>query len=160
MALFSFMKKEKEVKLKAFLSGKLIPIEEVNDGVFSAKMLGEGVAIEPDSEELVAPADGEIAVVMENSFHAVGINLTDGTQILLHIGLDTVKMNGDGFICHVKSGDKVKCGQKLISFDKNKIKEAGYRDVTMLVITEPEEKRSVKFIDSCDVTAGETVISA
>lgn len=161
MALFSFNKKKKtkEIELKAFLSGKLIPIEEVKDGVFSEKMLGEGVAIEPDSDELLAPADGEIAVVMEGSYHAVGMNLADGTQILLHIGLDTVNMKGDGFLCHVKTGDKVKCGQKLISFDRNKIKEANYRDVTILVVTEPGENGNIKFLESCNVIAGETVIS-
>lgn len=80
-------------------------------------------------------------------------------QILLHIGLDTVKMNGDGFSCYVKAGDKVKCGQKLISFDRNKIKEANYKDVTMLVISEPGENANIRFAESCDVIAGETVIS-
>ena len=83
--------------MKAYLTGKVIPIEEVNDGVFSAKIMGDGIAIIPENEVLTAPADGEITVVMDGSFHAVGMRLDNGVEVLLHIGVDTVGMNGEGF---------------------------------------------------------------
>ena len=94
--------------MKAYLTGKVIPIEEVNDGVFSAKIMGDGIAIIPENEVLTAPADGEITVVMDGSFHAVGMRLDNGVEVLLHIGVDTVGMNGEGFKPYVTVGDKVK----------------------------------------------------
>ena len=96
--------------MKAYLTGKVIPIEEVNDGVFSAKIMGDGIAIIPENEVLTAPADGEITVVMDGSFHAVGMRLDNGVEVLLHIGVDTVGMNGEGFKPYVTVGDKVKTG--------------------------------------------------
>ena len=96
--------------MKAQLTGKVIPIEEVNDGVFSAKIMGDGIAIIPENEVLTAPADGEITVVMDGSFHAVGMRLDNGVEVLLHIGVDTVGMNGEGFKPYVTVGDKVKTG--------------------------------------------------
>lgn len=153
-----FFKKKKN-EIKAFVSGRLIPIEEVGDGVFSKKVLGDGIAIEPTSDELLAPTDGVVTVVIEDSYHAVAIQTEDKTQILLHIGIDTVSMNGDGFHCYVKVGDRVKCGQKLITFNRSKIQEAGYRDVTIMVIAEVGKAGAIKFVDSCDVIAGKTVIS-
>ncbi|MDD3402756.1 MAG: PTS system trehalose-specific EIIBC component [Hespellia sp.] len=130
-------KTETVSELKAFLSGKVIPIEEVPDQVFSAKVLGDGLAIEPTSNVLVAPADGEISVVMEGSNHACGLTLANGMEILLHIGLDTVDMNGYGFTSHIKMGDQVKAGDKLITFDTEKILAAGHPAVTIMVVTEP-----------------------
>ena len=96
--------------MKAYLTGKVIPIEEVNDGVFSAKIMGDGIAIIPENEVLTAPADGEITVVMDGSFHAVGMRLDNGVEVLLHIGVDTVGMNGEGLKPYVTVGDKVKTG--------------------------------------------------
>lgn len=97
--------KAAEVKeITAFLSGKVIDITEVPDEVFSQKTLGDGVAIEPTDEVLVAPADAEVSIVMEGSNHACGLSLPNGMELLLHIGLDTVDMNGDGFTAHVKAG--------------------------------------------------------
>ena len=96
--------------MKAYLTGKVIPIEELNDGVFSAKIMGDGIAIIPENEVLTAPADGEITVVMDGSFHAVGMRLDNGVEVLLHIGVDTVGMNGEGFKPYVTVGDKVKTG--------------------------------------------------
>ena len=83
---------------------------QVNDGVFSAKIMGDGIAIIPENEVLTAPADGEITVVMDGSFHAVGMRLDNGVEVLLHIGVDTVGMNGEGFKPYVTVGDKVKTG--------------------------------------------------
>ena len=144
-----------EVKsLNAFLSGKAIAITEVPDQVFSQKVLGDGLAIEPTDNTLVAPADGEISVLMEGSNHACGMKLANGMEILMHIGLDTVDMNGDGFTAHIKEGDMVKAGDRLISFDPAKIKAAGHPATTMLVITEEAEGCKAVFHTGKTVAAG------
>lgn len=144
--------------LCAFLSGKAIAITEVPDQVFSQKVLGDGLAIEPTDSTLVAPADGEISVVMDGSNHACGMKLANGMEILMHIGLDTVDMNGDGFTAHIKEGDKVKAGDRLISFDPAKIKAAGHPATTMLVITEEAKGCKPVFHTGKTVTAGRDTI--
>ena len=142
--------------LKAFLSGKTVPIEEVPDEVFSKKTLGEGMAIEPTDNVLLAPADGSVSVVMEESNHAVGLSLPNGTEILLHIGLDTVAMNGDGFQSFVKMGEQVREGQELIRFDPEKIRAAGHPLITVLVVTEGPE---LSFETGKEVRAGKDEIA-
>lgn len=144
--------------LSAFLSGKVLPISEVPDQVFSQKVLGDGLAIEPTDSTLLAPADGVVSVVMEGSNHACGMRLANGMEILMHIGLDTVDMNGDGFTAHIKEGDTVKAGDRLISFDPRKIKAAGHPATTMLVITEEAEGCAPKFLTGKTVTAGRDTI--
>lgn len=151
--------KKSGVELRAFLSGKVIPIEEVPDQVFSSKALGDGVAIEPTDNVLVAPADAEVSVVMEGSFHACGLTLANGIDILLHVGINTVEMNGDGFTSHIKVGDKVKAGDKLITFDLNKISEAGYSATTMMVITEDESTNKAIYYTGMDAKAGKEIIA-
>lgn len=97
-------------ELKAFLSGKVIPLEEVPDDVFSKRIIGDGLAIEPTDHTVVAPAAGTVSVVMQDSKHACGITLDNGMEILIHIGIDTVAMNGDGFELFVNQGDHVEAG--------------------------------------------------
>lgn len=152
---------EKEVReegenLKAFLTGKAIALSEVNDGVFSSGMMGPGMAILPESSILCAPADGEIAALMEDSRHAVGLKLKNGLELILHIGLDTVNMKGDGFTYLVKEGQQVKAGDGLIQFDREKIRKAGYRDVTICVITNYTGEKPLVFLEGQQVTAGKT----
>ena len=112
--MFSFFKKKqapaeenKPFVVKAYLSGKVVPIEEVKDEVFSSKALGDGLAIEPEENVIVAPCDATVSVLMEGSRHAVGLTLANGVEILIHEGIDTVNMEGDGFEYFVKEGDKV-----------------------------------------------------
>ena len=106
-------------ELKAFLSGEAIPLKEVGDGVFSEGIMGDGMAIVPESETLYAPADAEVTVMMQDSRHACGLTLENGMEILLHIGIDTVDMKGDGFEYLVKEGEKVSAGTPLIRFDRS-----------------------------------------
>lgn len=146
-------------EIKAFLSGNVIGIEDVPDKVFSEKVLGDGIAIEPENNVLVAPADGEIINVMDGSFHACGMALANGAELLFHIGLDTVGMNGDGFKCFVKEGDKVKAGDKLIQFDPEKIKAAGHPTVTMMVVTDEGRASGIEFITGIKATTGKTVVA-
>lgn len=146
-----------KVELSAYLSGRVIPIDGVPDQVFSQKVLGDGLAIEPTNSVLLAPADGEITVVNEGTYHACGILLDNGAEILLHIGLDTVGMNGDGFTPFVKEGQRVKRGDKLIAFDPEKIKAAGHPCVTVLVVTD-ENGQPIQMRTGMDVKAGQDTI--
>lgn len=143
--------------LGAYVPGQVIPMEEVPDAVFSSKALGDGIAIEPEDGVLRAPADGKVGVVMDGSFHACGIVLDNEMEVLLHIGLDTVEMKGDGFEALVKMGDTVKAGQELIRFDRDKIKKAGHPDMVIMVITNPGSSRNLSFKTGIHVNAGETV---
>lgn len=146
-----------KVELSAYLSGKVIPIDEVPDQVFSEKVLGDGLAIKPTDLVLLAPADGEITVVNEGTYHACSILLDNGAEILLHIGLDTVGMSGDGFTPFVKEGQRVKRGDKLIGFGPEKIKAAGHPCVTVLVITD-ENGQLVEMRTGTEVKAGQDTI--
>lgn len=145
-------------ELRAFLSGKVIPLKEVNDGVFSEGVMGEGLAVIPESEVLYAPADAEVTVVMEDSRHACGLKLDNGMEVLLHIGIDTVDMNGDGFTYEVAAGQRVKAGDALIRFSRKKIKEAGHPDVTVCVITDPGNAEAIQFHTGMDAKEKETVL--
>jgi len=136
--------KEEVTELKAFLSGNVIPVSEVNDGVFSAGIMGDGLAIEPENEIVYAPANGKIVTLMEDSRHACAMSLANGMQLLIHVGLDTVSMNGDGFEYFVKLGDYVKEGDPLIKFDREKIRQAGFRDVTMLIIADEGNAKNIQ----------------
>ena len=127
---------EGEKVFKAFLTGKVIPLKDVNDGVFSEGVMGDGLAIVPENETLYSPADAEVTVLMEGSRHAVGLSMANGMEVLLHIGIDTVDMNGDGFEYLISEGQKVKAGTPLIRFSREKIKAAGHPDVTVCIITE------------------------
>ena len=162
--MLSFFKKKKEEapaktnQLKAFLSGKVIPIEEVNDPVFSAKMLGNGLAIEPTSDVILAPCDGIISTTMPDTRHAVGITAANGMEILIHEGIDTVSLKGEGFQLFVKEGDKVKAGDKLIQFDAELIKAKGYPMTCILAVTNSDDFPEMKLHTGVEAVAGETVI--
>ena len=148
-------------ELKAFLSGKAISLKEVGDGVFSEGIMGDGLAIVPTDEVLRAPADAEVAVLMEDSRHACGLKLAGNVEILLHIGIDTVDMAGDGFTYLVSPGQKVKAGDALIRFDREKIRQAGHPDTTVCVVTEEGEAAgSILYHTGMDVKAGESVVAA
>ena len=148
-----------KTEMKAFATGNVISLAEVNDGVFSAGIMGDGFAIKPENDTIYAPAKGTITVMMEESRHACGILLDSGTEILLHVGLDTVAMKGDGFKYLVKEGQKVQAGTPLIKFDKEKIKSAGYVDTTICVVTDPAEGENVKFMTGIHAIAKETTVA-
>lgn len=112
-------------------------MEEVGDGVFSEGIMGEGLAMVPENDTLYAPVDAVVSVLMQDSRHACGLTLDNGTEILLHIGIDTVDMQGDGFEYLVSEGQKVSAGTPLIRFDRAKIRAAGHPDSTVCIITEP-----------------------
>ena len=144
--------------LRAFLTGKVIPLKEVNDGVFSEGVMGDGLAILPENDTLYAPCDGEVTVLMDESRHACGLTLENGMEILLHIGIDTVEMQGDGFEYLVSLNQKVKQGTPLVRFDREKIRIAGHPDVTVCIVTEEGNAKDFEFVTDIHAEAGKTEI--
>lgn len=120
------------------VSGKAIPSEEIPDATFAAGVLGRGIGIEPSEGVIVAPFDGEISSVTDTK-HAVGIASLDGMELLIHVGVDTVSMNGDGFTCLVQEGQTVRAGERLITFDRAKIAAAGHPDVVVVLVTNSDD---------------------
>ena len=124
------------------VSGTVIPSEEIPDETFAAGVLGQGVGIQPAEGLVVAPFDGEISSVTDTR-HAVGITSPDGMELLIHVGVDTVAMQGDGFACFVQEGQQVKAGDKLIAFDRDKIAAAGHPDVVVVLVTNSDDYESL-----------------
>lgn len=147
-----------KVSVKAVVDGTVIPVADIKDGVFSEKVLGDGIGILPESETIVAPADGEICTVMEGSNHAVGIRVKNNMTYLIHVGIDTINMNGEGFQCFVKVGDQVKAGEKLLTFNKKKIEEKGLNPVVVFVKTEEGNQSPVTFRTGMKVSAGKDIV--
>lgn len=145
-------------ELKSILDGKVMPIEEAPDDVFSQKIMGDGLAIEPSNTVVTAPADCDVSIVMADTGHACGLTLPNGLELLIHVGVDTVDMGGDGFKLLVHEGDHVKAGQPLIEFDPAKIKAAGHPCTTMLIVTGEGSAANIKMHSGMDAKAGETTV--
>ncbi len=143
--------------LYAHMSGKVIPVEDVEDEVFSTKTLGDGIAIEPDEGKLYSPCDGTVSMLFQTK-HAINIESDNGAEILLHIGIDTVKLYGKYFEAHVKDGDKVKKGDLLISFDKEGIKREGYKLTTPMVVCNIADYEVVKPVIKGTANKGDRAI--
>ena len=147
---------EKSLSFTAVADGKVIDMSEVKDEMFSQKMMGDGVAVEPTGNLVVAPADAEVTMVMEDSLHAVGLRLANGAEMLIHIGVDTVKLGGKGFELLVRAGDKVGQGTPLVKFDRATIKEAGYQDTVIMAVTNSGEYPLMKKHTGMTAEAGKT----
>jgi multiphosphoryl transfer protein len=145
-----------EVRLLAPISGYLMPIGQVPDPVFAQKMVGDGIAIDPTSQTLVAPCDGEI-ILLHAAHHAVTLKTPQGLEILIHIGLDTVELRGKGFTVHVKVGDRVKTGDRLIDFDADYIALQATSLLTMIVVTNADRVANMAY-RSGPVTMGQDII--
>lgn len=125
------------------LKGKVVAMKDVPDETFAAEVLGVGAAIEPEEGMVKAPADGEVSTLFDTN-HAIGLTLENGMELLIHIGINTVELDGAGFTGHVAEGDKVKRGQTLITFDKAFIESKGYKTVTPVIITNPDDFSEIK----------------
>jgi len=152
------MAKDLSMRLAACISGKLIDMTEVQDDMFSQKMMGDGVAIEPIGNMVLAPADAEITMIMEESLHAIGLRLANGAEMLIHIGIDTVKLNGRGFRLLTQQGAKVHKGEPLIQFDPQIIHDAGYASTVIMAITNSADYPQMQKEPDQDVMAAETPI--
>lgn len=132
------------VRMRQPLQGTIVPLEDVPDSTFADRLLGGGVAIDPSGNQVVAPAAGVVSQAFPTG-HAVALTLDDGAEVLIHVGLDTVKMNGEGFTVHVKNGDRVTAGQPLVDFDRSAIEAAGYKTITPVVILGHADSR-IEFV--------------
>lgn len=142
------------VSLLAPVAGKVIPLNEVPDEVFASGVAGQGAAILPEEERICAPCAGRVSMVFPSG-HALGMRTPEGLELLLHVGLNTVMLNGDGFEVLVKEGDEVKAGQELLRFDGKKIKEAGYSLISPILVTNADEVKEVLTPEKEAVKAGE-----
>ena len=147
----------KDTVLSACLNGTVVPLADVKDEAFASGVLGDGIAIEPTDGELVAPADGEISSTFE-THHAVGMTTTDGAELLMHIGIDTVKLGGKLFTYLVNEGDKVKKGQPLIRFELEAIKAEGYPVTTPLIVCNTDDYAAVAAKASGTVKQGDALL--
>lgn len=132
------------------LEGKVVALADVPDATFAEGVLGLGAAIEPAVGEVIAPADGEVSSIFD-THHAVGLTLDNGMELLIHVGINTVALNGEGFTAHVSEGDRVKRGQPLISFDKDFITSKGYQIITPVIISNADDYKEIKTTTSTDV---------
>ena len=137
--------------------GDVVALADVNDPVFSSGAMGQGIAVKPSQGVVYAPADAEVSIAFPTG-HAFGLKTTDGAEILIHVGVDTVTMNGEGFEAKVAQGDKVKAGDVLGTFDSNKIAVAGLDDTTMVIVTNTADYASVAPIATGSVAKGDAVI--
>ena len=147
----------KDTVLSACLNGTVVPLADVKDEAFASGALGEGIAVEPTDGELVAPADGEISSTFE-THHAVGMTTADGAELLMHIGIDTVKLGGKHFTYLVNEGDKVKKGQPLIRFELEAIKAEGYPVTTPLIVCNTDDYAAVAAKASGTVKQGDALL--
>ncbi len=150
--------KNVEKAIYAPIQGNVIPRENIPDETFASGVLGDGVGIEPEIGEVVAPFNGEISSVTETR-HAIGISGPGEMELLIHVGVDTVKMNGDGFELFINEGDKVKAGQKLMTFDIEKIKKAGYSTTSAVLLTNSDDYPSCNVLKTGMTKQMEKIIS-
>ena len=137
--------------------GDVVALADVNDPVFSSGAMGQGIAVKPSQGVVYAPADAEVSIAFPTG-HAFGLKTTDGAEVLIHVGIDTVSMNGEGFEAKVAQGDKVKAGDVLGTFDSNKIAAAGLDDTTMVIVTNTADYASVAPVATGSVAKGDAVI--
>ena len=148
----------KKTVIYAPINGNVIPLEQVNDEAFNSGSLGKGVGIVPSDGKVVAPVDGKVSVLF-NTLHAIGLITENGTEVLMHIGLDTVKLNGKHFKAHVKQGDIVKQGDLLVTFDKEEIEKEGYDVTTPIIITNSNDSLDIVETNESNVNAGDQLLT-
>ncbi|AMV12584.1 PTS glucose transporter subunit IIA [Geobacillus thermoleovorans] len=147
----------KEETITAPLDGTIVPLEDVPDPVFAQNMMGDGIAIDPADGDVVAPVDGEIVQLFPTK-HAIGLRSEAGVELLIHVGIDTVSMNGEGFTAYVKAGDRVKRGDRLLSVDLPLVREKAKSAVTPIIITNGDALESLEKKAGTSAAKGETVL--
>ena len=143
MRFFKWRKKKDFKNIYSLQSGKIIDIESIEDSIFSKKILGDGIGIIPNNNQIYSPVDGEI-VLIANTKHAIGIKTYDGLKILIHLGIDTVELKGEGFKIFVELGDKVKHGDILAEMDLGIFKEKNFNPIAIMIIENMEEIEEIK----------------
>ena len=154
-------KKDNESKKNAFtlvsaIDGTLIPLSQVPDPVFSEKMAGDGIAIDPTGDIVVAPADGVLSLVFKTK-HAFAITLDNGVELLVHVGLESVALNGDGFEQLIEAGERVTAGTPILKIDRELIKSRGCSLITPILITNVDIATSITPVENIEAIAGSTI---
>lgn len=152
-----FKKKENGICLGSPAKGRAVALQEVNDPTFSEEILGKGMAVIPEVGEFYAPCDGTISLVFD-TLHAISMETSDGAEILMHVGLDTVALKGQHFEAYVTTGDQVKKGDLLLKADLEKIKEAGYDVITPMIICNTDNFKQIQARTEMNVSVGEVVL--
>lgn len=147
----------KETPIFAPVGGEVVPVSQVNDPTFSEEILGKGVAIRPNENRIVAPCDGTIELMFDTG-HAVSMTSDSGAEILIHIGLETIKLNGEHYTVHAKNGDHVTTGQLLIEFDREAIAAAGYDTITPVVVCNSSDYSHFSAYADKTAAAGDKII--
>lgn len=158
--MFGFLKKNKkdnEINLVAPATGKIIPISEIPDPVFAQKMAGDGVGIDVTGDTIVAPASGTVSLIFKTK-HAFAMTLDNGIELLVHVGLETVALNGEGFEQLITEGTSVQAGTPILKIDREFIKSKGCPLITPVLITNVDVVKSLTSVSNGDVVAGETSI--
>ena len=164
MGLFKKLRNKKEESvdidytLYSPLTGAAVPLNEVNDPVFSEEMMGKGAAVIPTVGRVVAPCNGEIITVFR-TLHAITIKADNGAEIIIHVGLETVALDGKYYEAHVSEGERIKKGDLLLSFDLDKIKASGYDVITPVIVTNSAEYQRVEKTENSDVNEGDVLIN-
>lgn len=147
-----------KITIASPLNGEIVPLTEVKDETFASEMMGKGIAINPKEGKVVSPINGTVQMIFKTK-HAIGLKSEDGAEILIHIGMDTVQLDGKHFTAHVKDGDKVKVGDTLVEFDMDAIKKEGYELVTPVIITNTIDYLEIVPKEIKSVNAGEDIIT-
>ncbi len=158
MGLFDFMKGKKDITIAAPVKGECIPISEVSDPTFAEEILGKGMAIKPTEGKFYAPCDGTISTLFPTG-HAIGLTTSDGVELLIHVGLDTVQLKGQFFSTKVEVNQTVKKGDLLLEADIAEISKAGYDTVTPMLICNSDDYSKIECKKAGSVTPGEDVIT-
>ena len=148
----------KEIRLDSPLKGQLIELKDVKDPAFASGAMGKGAAVKDPEGKVYSPVDGTVTVLFGTK-HAIGIHSEDGADILIHVGIDTVKLDGVPFTAHVKEGDRVQAGDLLIEFDRQAILDAGYDLATPIIISNSDDYREIDTVASSTVEAGQPLLS-
>jgi PTS system beta-glucosides-specific IIC component len=147
----------KDETVKSPVTGQVVALADVEDKVFSSGAMGKGIAVEPAIGEITAPADAEVKILFPTK-HAIGLVTEDGTELLIHIGMNTVELEGNHFTAYINQGDKVKAGKKLISFDTEAIRAEGYSLLTPVIVTNSNDYSDIQTTQSKEVTANDNLI--
>lgn len=157
--MFGFGRNKPQYKkeFSSIVTGRSIDLSDVDDEMFSSRALGDGIAVIPSSDDIVSPCEGRVAMVAETK-HAIAIENNEGIQVLIHIGLDTVNLNGKGFEVFCKTGDKVECGTLLAKVDREFLKKENISDVTMMILVEANGHNIIECRSNEDVQAGSSLL--
>lgn len=154
--MFNFLKNNNSREICSPQTGRAVSLSEVPDDVFAQKILGDGIAIEPTEDVVCSPVDGTV-IQIAHTFHALGIQSDDGLEILIHLGINTVELKGEGFKCHVEVGQKVKKGDKLMDMNRAFIESKGYKTISPCIITNMDTVTKIEPAPG-EVKAGETKV--